>query len=185
VPPQGGANIRQEIHAVDTTNILFICGGDVCRAGALIGAGGRRHWLQGTLDKTHRSRHLASTAYTELLRQAQPQDLIKFGLIPEFVERCRSSASSTNSMKLPWWRFSQNPRTPFSSISTALRVRSVKLLLPRRLPAVAHSTNRKLEHADLRMILEEFDAGPDVPPPSNKKIKELDITREWQKRDLS
>ena len=83
VPPQGGRkHPQQEMYQIDTTNILFICGG------AFVG-----------LDKIIKQRHDNSSlgfgasikkdneSYSELIEGIQPNDLIKFGLIPEFIGR--------------------------------------------------------------------------------------------------
>ncbi|MGC6529617.1 MAG: ATP-dependent Clp protease ATP-binding subunit ClpX [Candidatus Puniceispirillaceae bacterium] len=84
VPPQGGRkHPQQEFLQVDTTNILFICGGAFAgldktianrNAGAGIGFGAE---VRGPEDKS----------LTDLLTSLEPEDLIKFGLIPEFVGR--------------------------------------------------------------------------------------------------
>ncbi len=84
VPPQGGRkHPQQECIAVDTTNILFIC------AGAFVG-------LDKIIDKRKDSSSLGFGAnvkehklvsYGELISDIKPDDLIKFGLIPEFVGR--------------------------------------------------------------------------------------------------
>ena len=72
VPPQGGRkHPQQEFIEIDTSNILFICGG------AFDGSIGFNADIQ--LDKT--------IVDTELLGKVQPQDLVKFGIIPEFVGR--------------------------------------------------------------------------------------------------
>lgn len=83
VPPQGGRkHPQQECIRIDTTNILFICGGafvgleDIVakrKENASLGFGGN---VQKAGDKTF-----------ELVKEIQPQDLIKYGLIPEFIGR--------------------------------------------------------------------------------------------------
>lgn len=84
VPPQGGRkHPQQELIPIDTTNILFICGGafdglekiiDARTAQSSIGFGAD------IVDKTEKN-------VGELFKQVLPQDLVKFGLIPEFVGR--------------------------------------------------------------------------------------------------
>ena len=86
VPPQGGRkHPQQEFVQVDTTNILFICGGafDGPREDHPPAHGEDRHRLR------RRSAQSPTTARTStmLLRDVEPEDLIKFGLIPEFVGR--------------------------------------------------------------------------------------------------
>jgi ATP-dependent Clp protease ATP-binding subunit ClpX len=85
VPPQGGRkHPQQEFLQVDTRNILFICGGAFS---------GLDKVIQGRSEKSGigfsaqiRSKADARRA-AELLRQVEPEDLIKYGLIPEFVGR--------------------------------------------------------------------------------------------------
>src|ERR1700745_339307 len=85
VPPQGGRkHPHQEFTPVDTTNILFICGGAFVGLEKLIEKRvGRRslgfHTEAGATSAQRRN--------TELLEQVQPGDLIRYGLIPEFVGR--------------------------------------------------------------------------------------------------
>ena len=89
VPPQGGRkHPHQEFTPVDTTNILFICGGAFVGLERTIG---RRLGKRSMGFRTDEAKEAAFTESnkrdTELLAQVQPQDLIKFGLIPEFVGR--------------------------------------------------------------------------------------------------
>src|SRR3984885_2718182 len=84
VPPKGGRkHPQQEFLQVDTTNILFICGGAFVGLDDLV----RRRIAGKTMgfraDLTHRDPKTVS----ELLYEVQPEDLLKFGLIPEFVGR--------------------------------------------------------------------------------------------------
>ena len=83
VPPQGGRkHPQQECIKIDTTNILFICGG------AFVG-------LDDIISKRKESASLGfggnvsnkNNVYFDMVRDVQPQDLIKYGLIPEFVGR--------------------------------------------------------------------------------------------------
>ncbi len=90
VPPQGGRkHPHQEFTPVDTTNILFICGGAFVGLERVIGRRiGKRAMGFRTDEPTRKpSSPGSSKRDTEMLQQAEPQDLIKFGLIPEFVGR--------------------------------------------------------------------------------------------------
>ncbi len=84
VPPQGGRkHPQQEFLQVDTTNILFICGGAFAGLEKIIG-----DRLQG--KSIGFGAHVAAPDERragEILRQSEPEDLLKFGLIPEFVGR--------------------------------------------------------------------------------------------------
>ena len=91
VPPQGGRkHPHQEFTPVDTTNILFICGGAFVGLEKIIArrvgkkslgfrTGSELEQEEATLQTSKRN--------FELVSEAQPEDLIKFGLIPEFVGR--------------------------------------------------------------------------------------------------
>ena len=84
VPPQGGRkHPQQEFLQVDTTNILFICGGAFARLDKIISSRGQNSSIGFGADV--RSPDDRSTG--EILRLVEPEDLLKFGLIPEFVGR--------------------------------------------------------------------------------------------------
>ena len=92
VPPQGGRkHPHQEFTPVDTTNILFICGGAFVGLERVIGrrVGKKALGFKAIAEKDQGEpgAPYAAQRDSELLRQAEPQDLIKFGLIPEFVGR--------------------------------------------------------------------------------------------------
>ncbi len=84
VPPQGGRkHPQQEFLQVDTTNILFICGGAFAGLERIISDRGRATSIGfGAKVQAPEDRRTG-----ELLREVEPEDLLKFGLIPEFVGR--------------------------------------------------------------------------------------------------
>jgi ATP-dependent Clp protease ATP-binding subunit ClpX len=88
VPPQGGRkHPHQEFYQLDTSNILFICGG------AFVGLGDLVHSRMGAKALGFRSKDepdkkkKKSTGHGHIFGQVEPEDLIRFGLIPEFVGR--------------------------------------------------------------------------------------------------
>ncbi|MEX1205972.1 MAG: ATP-dependent Clp protease ATP-binding subunit ClpX [Dongiaceae bacterium] len=84
VPPQGGRkHPQQEFLQVDTTNILFICGGAFSGLEKIIAARGRGSSIGFGADV----RGPEERGTGEILRDVEPEDLLKFGLIPEFVGR--------------------------------------------------------------------------------------------------
>jgi ATP-dependent Clp protease ATP-binding subunit ClpX len=84
VPPQGGRkHPQQEFLQVDTTNILFICGGAFSGLDKLIASRGRGTSIGFGADV----RGPDDRATGEVLKDVEPEDLLKFGLIPEFVGR--------------------------------------------------------------------------------------------------
>ncbi len=85
VPPQGGRkHPQQEYIQVNTKNILFICGGAFADLDRIIRTRTEKSSI-GFAAEVHGEKN--EEAMGELLRQVEPQDLIKFGLIPEFVGR--------------------------------------------------------------------------------------------------
>jgi ATP-dependent Clp protease ATP-binding subunit ClpX len=84
VPPQGGRkHPQQEFLQVDTTNILFICGGAFAGLDKIIGMRGKGTSIGfGAEVKNKEEKKLSET-----LKKLEPEDLIKYGLIPEFIGR--------------------------------------------------------------------------------------------------
>jgi ATP-dependent Clp protease ATP-binding subunit ClpX len=93
VPPQGGRkHPQQEFLQVDTTNILFICGGAFAGLDKIVAARGvQRSMGFGAEVSTPDERQVG-----ELLGEVEPDDLLKFGLIPEFVGRLPVVATLTD-----------------------------------------------------------------------------------------
>ena len=84
VPPQGGRkHPHQEFLSIDTTNILFICGGAFAGLDKII----ERRIGKNTVGFSADVRSRNATESSELLTEVMPEDLITFGLIPEFVGR--------------------------------------------------------------------------------------------------
>jgi ATP-dependent Clp protease ATP-binding subunit ClpX len=193
VPPQGGRkHPHQEFTPVDTTNILFICGGAFVGLERLIGrrVGKKALGFKALSDKDAQEVGvLPAQRDTELLRQAQPQDLIKFGLIPEFVGRLPVIGILDELDEEALVEILTKPRNAIlKQYQRLFEYEGVKLLFAEDASrAVAREAlNRKVGARGLRMILEELMLDLMYHLPSNKKIKELDITAEMvQKRDLS
>src|SRR5512137_2100687 len=84
VPPQGGRkHPHQEFYQIDTTNILFICGGAFVGLDKVI----ERRVGKKTLGFRTDTKAPAGSRKQDTLQMAEPQDLIRYGLIPEFVGR--------------------------------------------------------------------------------------------------
>ena len=93
VPPQGGRkHPQQEFLQVDTTNILFICGGAFSGLEKLISARGRGSSIGFGADV----RSPTDRPVGEVLKDVEPEDLLRFGLIPEFVGRLPVIATLTD-----------------------------------------------------------------------------------------
>jgi len=84
VPPQGGRkHPQQEFLQVDTTNILFICGGAFAGLDKLIDSRGKGS----SIGFGAKVRDYKEQPLSEIMKMLEPEDLIKYGLIPEFIGR--------------------------------------------------------------------------------------------------
>ena len=84
VPPQGGRkHPQQEFLQVDTTNILFICGGAFAGLDKVIA----KRVSDTSIGFGAKVKHFQDQSSGELIKSLEPEDLIKYGLIPEFVGR--------------------------------------------------------------------------------------------------
>ena len=93
VPPQGGRkHPQQEFLQVDTTNILFICGGAFAGLEKIIAARGKPRSMGFGAEVSAPDARMTG----ETLRDVEPDDLLKFGLIPEFVGRLPVVATLTD-----------------------------------------------------------------------------------------
>jgi ATP-dependent Clp protease ATP-binding subunit ClpX len=194
VPPQGGRkHPHQEFTPVDTTNILFICGGAFVGLERVIA---RRTGKKSLGFKTGHEAEKEAAEYvpanrrdSELLQQAQPQDLIKFGLIPEFVGRMPVMGILSDLDEDAMVQILTKPRNAITKQYQRLfEFENVKLTFSNEaLKAIAHEAlNRKVGARGLRMILEELMLDLMYQLPSQKRLKEFEVTREMvEKRDVS
>ncbi len=94
VPPQGGRkHPQQEFLQVDTTNILFICGGAFAGLDKIISSRGKETGIGFGVNVQSKD---DQRRMGEILRAAQAEDLLKFGLIPEFIGRLPVLATLTD-----------------------------------------------------------------------------------------
>ena len=194
VPPQGGRkHPHQEFTPVDTTNILFICGGAFVGLERVVG---RRVGKKALGFKALTEKQVAEGLVdvrqqrdTELLRQAEPQDLIKFGLIPEFVGRLPVMGILDELDEVALVEILTKPRNAIlKQYQKLFEYEGVHLRFSEEAAkAVAQEAlSRKVGARGLRMILEELMLDLMYHLPGNKKIKDLEITAEMvKKRDLS
>jgi len=196
VPPQGGRkHPHQEFTPVDTTNILFICGGAFVGLERVIGrrVGKKALGFKALSDKEKESGEntipLRAQRDAELLRQAEPQDLIKFGLIPEFVGRLPVMGILDELDEAALVEILSKPRNAIlKQYQRLFDFESVHLRFSEgAIRAIAgEALNRKVGARGLRMILEELMLDLMYHLPGNKRIKDFEVTAEMvQKRDLS
>jgi ATP-dependent Clp protease ATP-binding subunit ClpX len=195
VPPQGGRkHPHQEFTPVDTTNILFICGGAFVGLERVIGrrVGKKALGFKALTDKEKESPDtlpIRAQRDAELLRQAEPQDLIKFGLIPEFVGRLPVMGVLDELDEPALVEILSKPRNAIlKQYQRLFDYESVHLRFSEgAIRAIAvEALNRKVGARGLRMILEELMLDLMYHLPGNKRIKDFEVTAEMvQKRDLS
>jgi ATP-dependent Clp protease ATP-binding subunit ClpX len=178
VPPQGGRkHPHQEFVPVDTTNILFLCGGAFVGLETIIEQRiGRKTMGFKAEVKSRRDKDLE-----ELYEQMQPQDLIKYGMIPEFVGRLPVMAT-LNELDVPALkRILQEPRNALvKQYQKIFEFENVSLrFTDDALEAIAEmATERKIGARGLRMILEELMLEMMFMLPSQSGVKEVVITRD-------
>jgi ATP-dependent Clp protease ATP-binding subunit ClpX len=192
VPPQGGRkHPHQEFTPVDTTNILFIVGGAFVGLEKVIE---RRIGKRAVGFKTGNEAQLEEAIGVhkrddELLQLAQPQDLIKFGLIPEFIGRLPVMGVLSDLDEAALVEILTRPRNAIvKQYQRLFEFENVKLRFTEdALTAIAREAlNRKVGARGLRMILEELMLDLMYHLPGQKKIKEFEVTREMvEQRDVS
>lgn len=193
VPPQGGRkHPHQEFTAVDTTNILFICGGAFVGLERVVGrrVGKKALGFKAIAEKDQDgSNGVRAQRDTELLRLAEPQDLIRFGLIPEFVGRLPVMGILDELDEAALVEILTKPRNAIlKQYQKLFEFEGVSLeFTDEAARAIAlEALERKVGARGLRMILEELMLDLMYHLPSNKRVKDLVITAEMvQKRDLS
>jgi ATP-dependent Clp protease ATP-binding subunit ClpX len=191
VPPQGGRkHPHQEFTPVDTTNILFICGGAFVGLDKVVSRRIGKKSL-GFRTGNEKEKETPSTVRqdSEMLQQVQPQDLIKFGLIPEFVGRLPVVGVLDDLDESALVQILTKPKNAITKQYQRLfEFENVKLkFTDDSLSAIAREAlSRKVGARGLRMILEELMLDLMYHLPSQKKIKEFEVTQQMvEKREVS
>ncbi len=191
VPPQGGRkHPHQEFTPVDTTNILFICGGAFVGLEKIIGRRvGKKSLGFRSGDPEKEDAGAARKRNYELLSEIQPEDLIKFGLIPEFVGRLPVVGMLEDLDEFALIEILTRPKNAIiKQYQRLFEFENVRLKFSDdALRAVARQAMaRKVGARGLRMILEELMLDLMFNLPSQKKLKEFEVTREMvEKRTAS
>jgi ATP-dependent Clp protease ATP-binding subunit ClpX len=178
VPPQGGRkHPHQEFFQIDTSHVLFICGGAFVGLDETIQRRvGRKMLGFGAEIKSSRERDLGST-----LEMVEPEDLMRYGLIPEFVGRLPVIGALHELDKPALIQILTQPRNAITrQYERLFEYENVKLrFTDDALDAIAESAlDRKIGARGLRMIIEKLMLDIMYTLPGQKKIRECVITRE-------
>ena len=178
VPPQGGRkHPQQEFLQVDTTNILFICGGAFSGLEKIIAQRGRGMAIGFGADV--RAPDERKTG--EILREVEPEDLLGFGLIPEFVGRLPVIATLDDLDADALVEILVKPKNALvKQYERLFDMESVTLAFTEdALRSVAHKAIlRKTGARGLRSILEAILLDPMFDLPSYDSVEEVVINRE-------
>ncbi len=178
VPPQGGRkHPHQELIQIDTTNILFICGGAFEGIDKIIETRLDRKSIGFNAEIAQKHEYDMDV----LLHEVLPQDLVKYGLIPELVGRLPVTVSLDLLDKEALIRILTEPKSAIvKQYQKLLELDGVKLEFDRdALTAIAETTlKRKTGARGLRAIMENIMMDTMFRVPSDETIKECRITKE-------
>jgi ATP-dependent Clp protease ATP-binding subunit ClpX len=188
VPPQGGRkHPHQEFTPVDTTNILFICGGAFVGLEKIVARRldqrvvGFRSGVADAKAAAAASQESNDRRDLGLLGQVQPTDLIKHGFIPEFVGRLPVNAVLSDLDQKALVEILHRPKNSLiRQYQKLFEFENIKLTFePDALEAIASlSLERKVGARGLRMILEELMLDLMYYLPSKKRVREFVVTKQ-------
>jgi ATP-dependent Clp protease ATP-binding subunit ClpX len=178
VPPQGGRkHPQQEFLQVDTTNILFICGGAFAGLERIIAQRGKGSAIGfGAEVKDPDARGVG-----ELFQELEPEDLLKFGLIPEFVGRLPVLATLTDLNEAALVTILTEPKNALvKQYQRLFDIEGVKLTFtPDALVAIAkRAIQRKTGARGLRSILESILLDTMFDLPGLNTVEEVVVNQE-------
>ncbi len=175
VPPQGGRkHPQQEFIQIDTSNILFICGGAFDGIEKII----EKRVSTSSLGFGADVKSKDDAEYSELLRQVIPHDLVKFGLIPEIVGRLPVFATLDNLDKEALVRVMSEPKNAIiKQYAELLRIDGVELeFTAEALEAIAEKTvEQKTGARGLRGIIEGIMTPIMFEVPSDLTVRKVKI----------
>lgn len=183
VPPQGGRkHPQQELIQIDTTNILFICGGAF---------DGLEKIIESRTDKSSIGFNAEiaikdEKKIGEILKKVMPQDFVKFGLIPEFIGRVPVTVSLENLDQAALIRILKEPKNSLiKQYQKLFEIDGVELQFEdEALEAIAEkSLERKTGARGLRAIMEETMMDLMYRIPSNENIVKCTITKDMVKEE--
>ena len=179
VPPQGGRkHPQQEFLQVDTSNILFICGGAFSGLDKIILNRSKKSGIGFVAEvrPPDGGQHI-----NDLLGDVEPEDLIKYGLIPEFVGRLPVVGTLHELDRAALVQILTQPRNAITrQYQKLFEYENVKLrFTDDSLEAIAEQAlQRKIGARGLRMIIEDLMLDLMYTLPGQKKVRECVITRE-------
>ena len=178
VPPQGGRkHPHQELIQIDTTNILFICGGAFEGLEKIISSRLDKKGIGFNSELTEMEKHNVG----EVLKKALPQDFIKFGMIPEFMGRVPVVVSLDELDKDALVRILTEPKNALiKQYQGLIGLDDVELTFtPEAIEAIAEKTiKRRTGARGLRAIMEGVMQELMFRIPSDEKIATCTITKE-------
>ena len=178
VPPQGGRkHPQQEFLQVDTTNILFICGGAFAGLDKLIASRGKGTSIGFGADV----RGPDDRQTGEVLKEVEPEDLLKFGLIPEFVGRLPVVATLEDLDEAALIEILTQPKNALvKQYERLFEMEDVRLdFTEDALKAIAlRAIARKTGARGLRSIMESILLEPMFDLPGLENVEEIVINRE-------
>jgi len=188
VPPQGGRkHPHQEFTPIDTTNILFICGGAFVGLEKIIARRvGKKSMGFHQEEEAKQAEHIKTIGISDrrdldLLRNLQPHDLIKYGFIPEFIGRMPVVATLEDLDKAALVQILTRPKNAIiKQYQRLFEYENVRLrFTDDALDAIAAlALERKVGARGLRMIIEDLMLDLMYFLPSYKKVKEFQVSRE-------
>jgi ATP-dependent Clp protease ATP-binding subunit ClpX len=190
VPPQGGRkHPHQEFIQVDTTNILFVCGGAFVGLEKVIERRvGKKSMGFLSNNKDTKIKGTKKDMPANLLELTEPRDLIKFGLIPEFVGRLPVIGALSELDHLALVDILTKPKNALiRQYQKLFEFENVKLRFTEdAVDGVATlALERKMGARGLKIILEDLMLDVMFQLPSQKKVKEFVVTREMvENRDI-
>jgi ATP-dependent Clp protease ATP-binding subunit ClpX len=178
VPPQGGRkHPQQEFLQVDTTNILFICGGAFAGLEKIISARGKGSGIGfGSEVRGQDERRMGA-----ILREVEPEDLLRFGLIPEFIGRLPVVATLEDLDEAALMEILTKPKNALvKQYGRLFEMEGVKLsFTDEALSSVSkRAIQRKTGARGLRSIMEQILLGTMFELPSLDGVEEVVINRE-------
>jgi ATP-dependent Clp protease ATP-binding subunit ClpX len=178
VPPQGGRkHPHQELLQIDTTNVLFICGGAFDGLEKIIEARIDRKSIGFNVEIGDKTVEKAD----ELFHQVMPQDLIKFGFIPEFIGRVPVTVSLESLDEEALIKILEEPKNALiKQYKKLFELDGVELLFTREatLAIAKKSFERKIGARGLRAIMEKIMMDTMYRIPSDPLIRKCTITQE-------